>query len=131
MLNPWIAAFIAAFVPGLYWVTLGAVGFVEGHRGFLEMWIYYLYTFFPVVLLVWAPLVLVMSRWFRPTLPNILSLSVAFWFCYQFFWHMWAATSYSDSSYVAVSGEGAIIYLILGIIFGYVYWFLAYREKRT
>lgn len=130
MRNIWLTATISAFVPGLYWAILGAVGIAES-KGFLYKWANSLYIDIPLVLLLWVPSVLILLRWFRPTLPNILSLSVAFWFGFRLILHAFVASELNDGKYAGVSTPGVVIYFFEGFIFGCVFWFLTYREKRT
>jgi len=128
MRNKFVASSVSSVIPGVFWAILGVAGFAEVN-GFFGKIFSSLIVNVPLTFLIWLPLVVILKRWFSPTLPNILALSVTFWFCFQLGVHLLTQHLYNNVRYLGVSTMGVIIYFTLGILYGYVFWFFAYREK--
>jgi hypothetical protein len=129
-MGPWKAGVVSAVVPPLYGGFLGLIGISDNDGSLLSV-----LTGFPwallVVLALWVPLFLVVTRRIPRTLTNVLGLSVAFWFVHQFALHVLASVLYSDPKVLAANAAGIVVYLALGLLFGGTYWFLACRRNGT
>jgi hypothetical protein len=130
MFGPWISGFIAALVPGLYWGLLGLVGISET-TGFFHDVVSHSFTEIPIILIFWVPICLFVAHRFKPTLKLILSMSVGFWLLHQLAVHVYAASLYHDPNLAKPSAAGLAIYIVLGLLFGYVFWFLVYRDRTS